>query len=90
MFYLKSTGIRNENHSVLNTDTFDKRRFKEIYNMSKGLQKLSVDGELPMFESLLGDIWASLYKMKPELSEGKIPDDLQVNKSFMEKIMNDE
>ena len=82
--------IRNENHSVLNTDTFDKRRFKEIYKMSQGLQKLSLDGELPTFEPLLGDIWASLYKMKPELSEGKIPDDLQVNKSFMEKIMNDE
>ena len=90
MFYLKSTGIRNENHSVLNTDTFDKRRFKEIYNMSQGLQKLSVDGELPTFEPLLGDIWASLYKMNPELSEEEIPDDLQVNKSFMEKIMNDE
>ncbi|PID03710.1 hypothetical protein CSV67_03440 [Sporosarcina sp. P2] len=90
MFYLKSTRIRNENHSVLNTDTFDKRRFKEIYNMSQGLQKLSVDGELPMFEPLLGDIWASLYKMKPELSEEEIPDDLQINKSFMEKIMNDD
>lgn len=90
MFYLKSTRIRNENHSVLNTDTFDKRRFKEIYNMSQGLQKLSVDGELPMFEPLLGDIWASLYKMKPELSEEEIPDDLQINKSFMGKIMNDD
>ncbi|PID14825.1 MULTISPECIES: VWA domain-containing protein [unclassified Sporosarcina] len=90
MFYLKLTRIRNENHSVLNTDTFDKRRFKEIYKMSQGLQKLSLDGELPTIEPLLGDIWASLYKMKPELSEGKIPDDLQVNKSFMEKIMNDE
>jgi len=82
--------IRNENHSVLNTDTFDKRRFKEIYNMSQGLQKLSLDGELPTFEPLLGDIWASLYKMKPELIEEGIPDDLQVNKSFMEKIMNDD
>lgn len=90
MFELKSTGIRNENHSVLNTDTFDKRRFKEIYNMSQGLRKLSVDGELPIFEPLLGDIWASLYKMKPELSEDEIPDVLQVNKSFMEKIMNDD
>ena len=54
MFYLKSTIVRNENHSVLNTDAFDKRRFKEIYNMSQGLQKLSVDGELPTFEPLLG------------------------------------
>ena len=36
------------------------------------------------------DIWASLYKMKPELSKGEISDELQVNKSFMEKIMNDD
>ncbi len=90
MFYLKPISGRNENHSVLNADTFDKRRFKEIYNMSQGLQKLSIDGELPEFEPLLGDIWASLYKMKPELTEDEVPDDLQVNKSFMEKIMNDD
>ena len=90
MFYLKPIRVRNEIYSVLNTDTFDKRRFKEIYNMSQGLQKLSIDGELPTFEPLLGDIWASLYKMKPELTEDEVPDDLQVNKSFMEKIMNDD
>ena len=43
-----------------------------------------------MFAPLLGDIWASLYKMNPELTKDEIPDDLQVNKSFMEKIMNDD
>jgi len=74
---------------VLNTDAFDKRRFNEIYKMSQGLQKLSIDGELPTFEPLLADIWASLYKMKPELTEAEIPDDLNVNKSLMEKIMSD-
>ena len=68
VFYLKSTIVGKENSSVLNTDAFDKRRFKEVYKMSQGLQKLSVDGELPTFEALLGDIWASLYKMKPELN----------------------
>jgi hypothetical protein len=87
---LKSIRVKNENHSVLNTDTFDKRRFKEIYNMSQGLQKLSDDVKLPTFELLLADIWDSLYKMKPELREGEISDGLQVNKSFMEKIMNDD
>jgi uncharacterized protein with von Willebrand factor type A (vWA) domain len=90
VYYLKPIRVRDENHSVLNTDTFDKRRFKEIYNMSQGLQKLRIDGELPEFEALLGDIWAFLYKMKPELTEDEVPDDLQVNKSFMEKIMNDD
>ena len=58
--------------------------------MSQGLQKLSLNGELPRFEPLLADIWTSLFKMKPELSEGEIPDELQVNKSFMEKTMNDD
>jgi acetyl/propionyl-CoA carboxylase alpha subunit len=90
VFYLKSIRVKNENHSVLNTDTFDKRRFKEIYNMSQGLQKLSDDVKLPTFELLLADIWDSLYKMKPELREGEISDGLQVNKSFLEKIMKDD
>ena len=90
MFLLEPAKAKSGNQSVLNTDAFDKRRFKEIYNMSQGLQKLCVDGELSTFEPLLGDIWASLYKMQPELSEEEIPDDLQVNKSFMVKIMNDD
>ncbi len=90
MFLLEPAKAKNGNQSVLNTDAFDKRRFNEIYSMSQSLQKLKVDGELPTFEPLLADIWASLYKMKPELTEDDIPDDLQVNKSFMEKIMNDD
>ncbi|CAM3260464.1 VWA domain-containing protein [Filibacter tadaridae] len=87
---MRSLKNHTGNRSVLNTDAFDKRRFKEIYTMSRGLQKLSVDGELPMFEPLLGDIWASLYKMKPKLREEEVIDGLQVNKSFMEKIMSDD
>lgn len=90
MFLLELATTKNRNQSVLNTDAFDKRRFNEIYSMSQSLQKLKVEGELPTFEPLLADIWASLYEMKPELTEGDIPDDLQVNKSFMEKIMNDD
>ena len=90
MFRLEPAKAKSGNQSVLNTDAFDKRRFIEIYSMSQSLQKLKVEGELPTFEPLLADIWASLYKMKPELSEDDIPDDLQVNKSFMEKIMNDD
>ena len=80
----------NENRSVLNTDAFDKRRFREIYEMSQGLQKKSDEGELPTFEPLLADIWASLYKMKPEMTKEDVSADLQVNKSLMEKIMSDE
>lgn len=79
-----------ENRSVLNTDAFDKRRFNEIYSMSQGIQKVRDEGELPTFEPLLADIWASLYKMKPEITEEDVPDDLRVNKSLMERIMADE
>lgn len=79
-----------ENRSVLNTDAFDKRRFNEIYSMSQGIQKVRDEGELPTFEPLLADIWASLYKMKPEITEEEVSGDLKVNKSLMERIMADE
>jgi len=80
----------NENRSVLNTDTFDKRRFKEIFDMSLGLQRIRDEGILPMFEPLLGDIWASLFKMKPEIIAKDVDSILKVNKSLMERIMEDE
>ena len=65
--FVKSPKSYIDNLSVLNTDSFDKRRFKEIFEMSSGLQKVRDEGALPMFEPLLADIWASLYKMKPEI-----------------------
>ena len=43
-----------------------------------------------MFEPLLADIWASLYKMKPEITESDVDNILMVNKSLMERIMKDE
>jgi hypothetical protein len=60
VFFMRRNINQNENRSVLNTDAFDKRRFKEICEMSQGLQKISDEGG-PTFEPLLGDIWASLY-----------------------------
>ena len=87
---MRRNTIQNENRSVLNTDAFDKRRFNEIYEMSQGLQKISNEGGLPTFEPLLADIWASLYKMKPEMTKEDVAAELQVNKSLMEKIMTDE
>ncbi|MFS0689913.1 VWA domain-containing protein [Sporosarcina sp. 179-K 8C2 HS] len=86
---MKRRKSHNANRSVLNTDAFDKRRFREIFEMSSGLQRLRGEGELPMFESLLADIWASLYKMKPEIT-GQVDIDLEVNKSLMERIMAEE
>ncbi len=87
---MKSRKNHNDNRSVLNTDAFDKRRFKEIFDMSRGLQKIRDEGALPMFEPLLADIWASLYKMKPEIVAENIDSVFKVNKSLMERIMADE
>ena len=38
----------------------------------------------------LRDIWASLYKMKPEMTEKDVAEELRVNRSLMDKIMTDE
>jgi uncharacterized protein with von Willebrand factor type A (vWA) domain len=78
------------NCSVLNTDTFDRRRFKEIFAMSKGLQKLAHEATLPTIEPLLSDIWASFYKMKPAITVKEVDDYLSVNKLLMQIIMADE
>lgn len=75
--------------TVLNTDKFDRRRFKQIYNMSKGLQDLNRNNQMPLFYSLLADTWASLYKMNPVLNED-VASELSANKSLMERIMTEE
>lgn len=90
MTSVKSPKSYIDNLSVLNTDSFDKRRFKEVFEMSPGLQKVRGEGVLPMFEPLLADIWASLYKMKPEITESDVDNMLMVNKTLMERIMKDE
>lgn len=77
--------------SVLNTDAFDIRRYQEIKDMSSKLQQLEDEGKelIPSFPSLMGDIWASLYKMKPKVLDD-VKDGLQTNKTIMEHIMADE
>lgn len=79
--------------SVLNTDSFDRRRFKQILGMSQNLLDMSEKGKeiFPFFQPLMADMWASLYKMKPQLiEEEEVKSELQINHSFMKKIMNDE
>lgn len=80
------------NHSVLNTDRFDRRRFKEIFEMSNRLQEIKNAGEkeFPGFFSLMSDIWASLYKMKPELlDKEEIDQNLKMNYQLMEQVMSE-
>ncbi|MFA8439192.1 hypothetical protein [Pueribacillus sp. YX66] len=78
--------------SVLNTDAFDKRRFEQIFGMSERLQsieELAKVKSLPMFKGLLGDMWAGLFKLSPELKED-VPEHLEANHSIMNKIMSEE
>ncbi|ARF17050.1 VWA domain-containing protein [Sporosarcina ureae] len=87
---MKRSKIIRDHRSVLNTDAFDKRRFKELFEMSDGLQKVREEGQLPTTEALLGDVWASLYKMKPRIVLERIDPALKPNKTIIEKLMKDE
>ncbi|HET6871648.1 MAG TPA: VWA domain-containing protein [Sporolactobacillaceae bacterium] len=82
--------MKMKNNSVLNTDSFDKRRFKQILEMSENMQALSKNGQelLPTFPELLGDVWASLYKMNPRIQE-EVSEGLETNQLLMGSIMND-
>lgn len=79
------------NLSVLNTDQFDRMRFKKIYDMSKGLQVVGRIGNLPQFKALIGDIWASLFKTEPAInSEVDVEKNcLGINKMMMERMLSD-
>lgn len=87
---MKRSKLIKDHRSVLNTDSFDKRRFKELFAMSDGLQKVREEGQLPTMESLLGDIWAALYKMKPQLLKETTDHSLKPNQTIMKKLMTDE
>lgn len=86
---MQRSKIIRDHRSVLNTDAFDKRRFKELFEMSDGLQKVREEGQLPTTEALLGDVWASLYKMKPRILFERIDPAMKPNKTIIEKLMKD-
>lgn len=83
--------MKEHTKSVLNTDAYDRRRFGQILDMSEKLTNVSKEGKklFPSFKPLMGDMWAGLFKMKPELLDEVSPD-LDMNHQFMEKIMADE
>lgn len=83
--------LRNIKTSVLNTDSYDVRRFNEIIEMSDGLDHLSKMDTPPLFKELLGDIWASFYKMNPELDNvDDVDTKLKSNYNIMNQIMNED
>ncbi|WP_019156911.1 vWA domain-containing protein [Robertmurraya massiliosenegalensis] len=85
--------MKAQRESVINTDSFDRRRFGQILDMSPRLQEIKHKGQevLPTFGPLMNDVWASLYKMKPSLlEEDEYDKEFQTNHNFMSKVMADE
>jgi uncharacterized protein with von Willebrand factor type A (vWA) domain len=76
--------------SVLNTDAFDRRRFVQLLEMSEKMQQLERKGKetFPSFRPLMGDMWAGLFKMKPELLT-EVDPALEMNRQLMERVMNE-
>ena len=76
--------------SVLNTDAFDRRRFGQLFEMSEKMQQLERKGKetFPSFRLLMGDVWAGLFKMKPELLT-EVDPTLEMNRQLMERVMNE-
>lgn len=87
---MKRSKIVRDKRSVLNTDAFDRRRFQEIFEKSEGLQRVRDEGQMPAAEALLGDIWASLYKMKPRLKQDDLQPSLKPNRTILKRLMADE
>lgn len=79
------------NQSVLNTDSFDRRRFEQIKDMSMKISEVERKGTetFPTLGPLLGDVWAGLFKMSPKLLE-ETPPEMQMNRVLMERVMNEE
>lgn len=88
--YPGKNGLENE-ATVLNTDAFDRRRFKQLYELSENMRKEEKKGRenLGSYYTLMQDTWASLYKRAPKISEETHPE-LMMNRAMMEKIMSDE
>ncbi len=76
--------------SVLNTDSFDRRKYTELRNISSNLQDLEASGhtQLPTFPHLLGDVWSALFKNMPELKKDGADKEVLHHRPLMEKLMS--
>lgn len=82
-----------EKHSVINTDTYDREKFAKLTEVSPKLGEV-VQAQINQntdYPALMGDIWASLYKMRPELKDREESQSASsVNHTFVERIMADD
>jgi len=93
-FLPSSTLVTNEpNLSVINTDRMDRRKYRDMVEYSPNLLAKEEEGKaiLPSFDSLQGDIWASLFKMSPRMkADEDIDPSVVIHKVLMERVMKDD
>lgn len=80
--------------TVMNTDTFDRERFLQLTDISSKLGEVAEEQARKnnSYLPLMGDMWASLYKMKPALQsvkDGETPNN-PLNHSLMQRVLEDE
>lgn len=86
--------LYTENTTVMNTDTFDRERFLQLTDLSPKLNDVVEEQTRKnvSYLPLMGDMWSSLYKMKPHListEEGQQPNN-QINHALMQRVLEDE
>ncbi|MGE7920695.1 VWA domain-containing protein [Viridibacillus sp. NPDC093762] len=78
-----------KNNSVLNTDSYDRRKYNSLREKSDELKIIEKKASMSNFDALMGDIWASLFKTSPELCD-KASKGLEGNRAMIDRIMSDE
>ena len=67
--------LYTEESSVINTDTYDRMQFEQMFNsasrLKESVEKMAKENLSNV--SLMGDIWGSLYKMRPTLKSRLTP-----------------
>lgn len=78
-------------HSCLNADSYDKRSFEKLFDISSKLQNIEQEGEKEIsgFMNLLGDQWVSLYKGDPQINPETTGKAL-VHKPLVQRVMESE
>lgn len=86
--------LYTEESSVINTDTYDRMQFEQMVNsatrLEESVEKMAKENLLNV--SLIGDIWGSLYKMKPLLKSqlNPIHTESQVSGDLLHQIIEQE
>jgi len=80
--------LRKENNVKI--DSYDKEAFENLSKASAEFQQLVNSKDSPTWPALLRDIWASYYKVAPELlPQEQINPAYKMNRAWVEKMMED-